>query len=55
MALRGVLARRYALRQTADYDLDRVTGTEAARAVQRTRNLVSAVQQRLQSRGGETT
>jgi uncharacterized protein (UPF0332 family) len=42
--LRDVLARNLELRVSADYRRDRVTRTQASRALQRTRTLVEAVQ-----------
>ncbi|HZC00745.1 MAG TPA: HEPN domain-containing protein [Gammaproteobacteria bacterium] len=47
--LRGTLGHLYGLRQTADYDEDPVTQTEANRALRRTRTFVQAMQER----GGE--
>jgi uncharacterized protein (UPF0332 family) len=47
--LRGTLGHLYGLRQTADYDEDPVTQTEANRALRRTRTFVQAIQER----GGE--
>jgi uncharacterized protein (UPF0332 family) len=44
--LRGVLARNYALRQTADCGESLITSTEASRALRRTRAFVGAVQTR---------
>ena len=43
--LRGALAHTYGLRQTADYDEDPVTQTEANRALRRTRTFVQIIQQ----------
>lgn len=42
-ALRDVLARGLILRQAADYAADRVTQTQAARALRRTREFVEAI------------
>lgn len=47
--LRGVLARNYMLRQSADYEGDLVTRTEAARALRRAQVFVETIQ----SGGGE--
>lgn len=48
--LRGTLGHLYGLRETADYDEDPVTQTEANRALRRTRTFVQAIQEG----GGET-
>ncbi len=48
--LRGVLERNYILRQSADYDGEHVSQTQADRALGRTRLFVEAVQHG----GGET-
>ncbi len=48
--LRGVLGRTYTLRQTADYDEDPVSRTEADRALRRTRTFVTTIQ----TGGGDT-
>jgi uncharacterized protein (UPF0332 family) len=44
--LRGILLRNQELRLTADYARHAVTGTQASRAVRRTQEFVSAVQQK---------
>jgi uncharacterized protein (UPF0332 family) len=48
--LRGTLGRLYSLRETADYDEDVVSRTEAERAVRRTRTFVEAVETQLARR-----
>lgn len=45
-AYRNVLGRLFALRATADYSHDRVSRTQAERALSRTRDFVHAVQSR---------
>jgi uncharacterized protein (UPF0332 family) len=47
--LRGTLGHLYGLRETADYDEDPITQTEAHRALRRTRTFVQVIQER----GGE--
>ncbi len=47
--LRQVLARNLTLRQTADYAVDAVTQVQAARALQRTQDVVTAIRQELAS------
>ncbi len=50
--LRNILARNYALRQRADYDIARsVSAIEASRALQRARTFLAAVQQQIQPGG----
>ncbi len=44
--LRGVLERNYILRQTADYEDDHLSRTQVARALDRTRVFVEAVQEK---------
>lgn len=44
-SLRGTLERNLALRVRADYDEDVVSRTEAERALRRTRQFVSAIQE----------
>jgi uncharacterized protein (UPF0332 family) len=45
-ALREILERTYTLRQTADYQRDQVTETQASRAVRRAREFVASVDAR---------
>lgn len=50
--LRQVLARQLTLRHTADYAPDIVTQTQAARALQRTRDFLDAIQKRVNTHAG---
>jgi hypothetical protein len=50
--LRQVLARQLTLRHTADYAPDLITQTQAARALQRTRDFLDAIQKKVNTPAG---
>jgi hypothetical protein len=50
-----VLARNLTLRHTADYAPDLVTQTQAARALQRTRDFLAAIREQVRAHESETT
>ena len=52
--LRQVLARNLTLRHTADYAPDLVSQTQAARALQRTRDFLAAIQEQVRAHESRT-
>jgi hypothetical protein len=54
-SLRQVLGRNLTLRHTADYAPDPVTQTQAARALQRTRDFLAAIRQQVRAHESGTT
>jgi hypothetical protein len=54
-SFRQVLGRNLTLRHTADYAPDLVTQTQAARALQRTQDFLTAIREQVRAHESETT